>query len=94
LAALLAVVAIALGCGQAEAVKRDVTFVTKLTDADRKAAVAQKLCPVTDERLGSMGLPIKVVADDQAFFICCESCKSDAMDRFDELYTKAHKPAG
>jgi hypothetical protein len=83
-----------LGCGQAEAVKRDVTFVTKLTDADRQAAESQKLCPVSEERLGSMGLPIKVVADDQAFFICCESCKGDAMERFDELYFKAHKPPG
>ena len=92
--ALLAAVALALGCGKADAVKRDVSFVTKLTDADRKAAVAQKLCPVTEERLGSMGVPIKVVADDQSFFICCESCKSDAMDRFDELYAKAHTPAG
>jgi hypothetical protein len=94
LVALLAVAALALGCGKADAVKRDVSFVTKLSDADRKAAVAQKLCPVTEERLGSMGLPIKVVADDQSFFICCESCKDDAMDRFDELYVKAHKPAG
>jgi hypothetical protein len=92
--ALLVVVALAFGCSQAEAVKRDVTFVTKLTDEDRGAAVAQKLCPVTDERLGSMGLPIKVVAEDQAFYICCESCKDDAMERFDELFAKAQKPAG
>jgi hypothetical protein len=91
--ALLALVLMALGCGEAEAVKRDVTFVTKLSEADRKAAVAQKICPVSEERLGSMGLPIKVIADDQEFFICCATCESDAVERFDELYAKAHKPA-
>ncbi|MDH3590922.1 MAG: hypothetical protein OER88_03535 [Planctomycetota bacterium] len=45
-----------------------------LSAADQKLADAQKVCPVSDEPLGSMGIPIKVMAGDRAVFLCCEGC--------------------
>ena len=36
----------------------------KLTAEDRALTQAQKLCPVTDEPLGSMGVPIKLTVKD------------------------------
>lgn len=34
----------------------------------------QKICPVTDEPLGSMGAPVRVVVDGRVVFVCCEGC--------------------
>jgi YHS domain-containing protein len=47
----------------------------ELSPADRAAAMAQKICPVSDQPLGSMGTLIKVSADDREVFLCCEACK-------------------
>ena len=45
-------------------------------------AVAQRLCPVMDDsRLGSMDVPVKVMIDGQAVFLCCEGCKDVAMEK-------------
>ncbi len=49
----------------------------KLSDDDRKAAVAQRICPVSDERLGSMPGVTKVTVEGREVFICCEGCKGD-----------------
>jgi hypothetical protein len=46
-----------------------------LSDADRAAAVAQKICPVSDEALGSMGTPLKVTVEGRDVFLCCEGCR-------------------
>ena len=55
---------------------KDVTeAMAALGEADRTAALAQKVCPVSDEALGSMGTPIKVKVGDREVFICCESCR-------------------
>jgi membrane fusion protein, copper/silver efflux system len=52
----------------------------KLPPEDRKLAEAQKFCAVLDEnRLGSMGVPIKLSVDGQSVFVCCTGCKSDAL---------------
>ncbi len=47
----------------------------KLSPADQKLADAQKTCPVSDESLGGMGVPIKVEAEGRAVFLCCEACR-------------------
>lgn len=46
-----------------------------LSEADRAAAIAQKVCPVSDEALGSMGTPLKVAVAGREVFICCENCR-------------------
>jgi YHS domain-containing protein len=45
--------------------------------ADRDAAKLQAVCPVSDEKLGSMGAPFKVAVMGKEFFLCCEGCNDD-----------------
>jgi hypothetical protein len=83
----VALAAFELGCSAKSDVPK-ATFESKLTDVDRKAAMAQKVCPVTEERLFSMGTPIKVTAEGRQFFICCASCEDDAASDFDAYFAK------
>ena len=53
----------------------------QLSDEDRAAAEKQRVCPVSDEPLGSMGKPRKVTvtpSDGQPrdVFLCCAGCES------------------
>jgi hypothetical protein len=55
------------------------TVLAKLDPADRKLAEGQKFCPVqTDQRLGAMGAPIKIVLDGKPVFLCCDHCEEKA----------------
>src|SRR5262245_41070176 len=57
----------------------------KLSAEDRKLAEEQKYCAnETDSRLGSMGEPVKVMVKDQPVFLCCKSCKAEALAHPDE----------
>ena len=47
----------------------------ELSADDRKSAMKQHMCPVSDEMLGSMGTPIKVSVKGQDVWICCGACK-------------------
>ena len=49
----------------------------ELPEADREAALAQKVCPVSDKPLGSMGKPPKVTVEGQEAFLCCAGCEED-----------------
>ena len=49
-----------------------------LAPQDREAE-AQKVCPVSGEELGSMGVPVKVTLKDQPVFLCCKSCEKKAL---------------
>jgi Cu(I)/Ag(I) efflux system membrane fusion protein len=51
----------------------------RLPKEDRPLAEAQKYCPETDKRLGSMGVPVKVLVDGQPVFVCCKGCRDDAL---------------
>jgi hypothetical protein len=66
----------------------------KLSPEDRKLALAQKVCPVTAEPLGSMGPPLKVTVDGKSFFICCEGCREEAEKNFAEHLAKVQASAG
>jgi RND family efflux transporter MFP subunit len=47
----------------------------KLTPENRKLAEAQWLCPIQEEPLGSMGVPVKVdLGGDRFVFVCCNGC--------------------
>lgn len=51
----------------------------KLSPEDRKAAEEQRFCAVhKDNRLGSMGTPVKVTLKERAVFLCCANCKPAA----------------
>jgi uncharacterized protein (TIGR03000 family) len=47
---------------------------------DRKAAEAQRFCAVQyGNRLGVMGVPVKVMVKGRAVFLCCEGCRETAL---------------
>jgi hypothetical protein len=48
--------------------------IAKLAPEDQKLAIAQRLCPVTGEPLGSMGVPLKVELAGTKVFLCCKAC--------------------
>jgi Cu(I)/Ag(I) efflux system membrane fusion protein len=50
----------------------------KLSGADRRLAESQKVCPVLLGKLGSMGMPVKVILEGQTVFLCCGSCEAKA----------------
>jgi hypothetical protein len=47
------------------------------TSEDEKLIARQRLCPVTDEPLGSMGAPVKLVVDGRVVYICCKACEKE-----------------
>ena len=47
----------------------------ELAPEDRPLAERQKLCPVTNNPLGSMGTPARVVVSGQVVFLCCDGCE-------------------
>ena len=53
------------------------TSPTPPTSEDEKLIARQKICPVTDEELGSMGAPVKLIVDGRPVFICCKGCEKE-----------------
>jgi Cu(I)/Ag(I) efflux system membrane fusion protein len=52
----------------------------KLSAKDRQLALAQRFCAVQrDNRLGSMGVPVKLMVQGQPVFLCCEGCRDEAL---------------
>ena len=52
----------------------------KLSPDERAAVDAQEWCAVsTDERLGSMGPPVKLELKGQPVYVCCKGCKQAAL---------------
>lgn len=48
----------------------------KLSDEDRALTEKQKICPVGDGLLGSMGAPYKTTLEDgTVVFLCCKGCE-------------------
>jgi YHS domain-containing protein len=55
----------------------ELAAIKKLPEADQAAAIAQKICPISDEHLGSMDTPIKVEANGKSVFLCCAGCEEE-----------------
>ena len=63
----------------------------KLPPEDAASAEAQKVCPVSDEMLGTMGTPQKVDVNGQQVWICCDGCKDTLLASPDEYLAKLKK---
>lgn len=48
--------------------------IAKLPQADQASALAQQMCPVTKQKLGSMGRPIRVAVAGRSLWVCCQGC--------------------
>jgi hypothetical protein len=66
--------------GEAKLSDEEIAEIKKLPAADQAAALAQKVCPVSDEHLGEMGPPVKVTAGGATFFLCCKNCNKELKD--------------
>ncbi len=53
--------------------------IEQLNADDQTLARLQVLCPITEEPLGSMGVPLKIMVDGDPVMICCEGCKDMAL---------------
>lgn len=60
----------------------------KLSSEDRSLAEAQGYCAVSEEPLGSMGPPIKLIISDQPVFVCCKGCDKKAKSNPDATLAK------
>lgn len=49
----------------------------KLSTTDRESAMKQAHCPVSDQPLGSMGVPITVTVEGKDVWLCCMECEAD-----------------
>src|SRR5262245_8747695 len=62
----------------------------KLPAEGRELAEAQKYCAVeSGNRLGSMGVPVKVMVKGRPVFLCCKGCRSRALDDPDRTLAQA-----
>ena len=64
----------------------------KLSPQDRKRAEAQRYCAVENEnRLGSMGVPMKVTLEGEPVFLCCDGCETRARAHVERTVAKARQ---
>jgi Cu(I)/Ag(I) efflux system membrane fusion protein len=52
-------------------------------ERDESLAALQEICPVTGDKLGSMGSPVPAVAGGHVVMLCCASCKDKLAARPD-----------
>jgi hypothetical protein len=55
--------------------------VVPVTEADREAIERQQICPVEGAKLGSNGVPVKVLLNDQPLYLCCQGCVAKVRER-------------
>lgn len=75
--------AVESGAAPAESGDQDADVASALASLpapDRQQAVQQAICPVSDQKLGTMGTPLKIEAEGQSVFLCCEGCKDKFLD--------------
>ena len=62
-----------------EKLKKATAAIAKLPAADQPLAEAQLFCPIEEgSRLGSMGMPIKLMLEGKPVFLCCKGCEDAA----------------
>lgn len=66
----------------------EIAQIEKLPAEEQVLALAQKVCPSSDEPLGSMGEPIKVSVGGKTIFACCKGCEEDIQTNFESYITK------
>lgn len=64
------------GSRQPEAPKRRSPKTPQLSEADQALVNQQKICPVTEAPLGSMGTPVFAMVQGRKVFLCCKGCEA------------------
>jgi Cu(I)/Ag(I) efflux system membrane fusion protein len=55
----------------------DSRVLLQLSAADQALVAKQRLCPITGQPLGSMGVPTRVLIGGRIVFLCCEGCEPE-----------------
>lgn len=63
----------------------------KLSPEDKKLAQAQRFCPIRNDLLGSMGVPVKLTIEGVLVFICCKGCVAEAQRNPEETISKVNR---
>ena len=63
---------------------RDLENIAQLPPPDRQLALQQRWCPITDNPLGSMGVPYRITLRGQPVLLCCKGCVGKAKQSPDE----------
>ncbi len=64
-------------------------MLAKLSRVDRRLAEAQGNCPILkSNRLGTMGVPVKLILKDQPVFLCCKGCIEEAQAHPDQTLAR------
>ncbi|MHC5544981.1 hypothetical protein ACYOEI_42640, partial [Singulisphaera rosea] len=71
--------------------EEELANIKKLPEADQKLALAQKVCPITGEPLGSMGTPLKTSAEGTPLLVCCKGCLEDVKDHPKDALAKLNQ---
>jgi YHS domain-containing protein len=61
---------------------------------DKELIEKQKTCPVTDQPLGSMGKPVKMLVKGRTVFLCCAGCKKKLLANPDKYLKKLDEKNG
>ena len=62
--------------------------IERLPSEDRPLATNQVICPVSESKLGSMGVPPKVIVNGRPVFLCCERCRETLLQQPDTYMAK------
>ena len=76
----LAVVAGTVVCGQNLLEAQQLQADGKLSQRDQLRIKAQQICPVSGQKLGNHGQPIKVNVGKESVYLCCEGCLKSKVD--------------
>ncbi|TWT35343.1 Archaeal TRASH domain protein [Posidoniimonas corsicana] len=71
-------------------------FVGPVTEQQKvaNAIAAQKVCPVSNQPLGSMGDPIPVTVGDDTIYVCCAGCVGKVKAEFSKYLAQLNGPTG
>jgi YHS domain-containing protein len=58
---------------------------------EQPLALAQGVCPVSKEHLGSMGTPLKQTVNGKTFYLCCGGCERQVKNKPDEVLAELDK---
>ncbi len=82
------------GATSQEFTAEELEALNELPPAERELALAQKICPITGERLGSMGKPYKMNVGQRVIFLCCEGCEDSVLSDPESAIKKLDESAG
>ena len=70
----LAAMIVLLSAAQVSMAQAPLDAAQEQAKRDQLRAAVQDICPVSGEKLGSMGQPIKVKVGEETLFMCCKGC--------------------